>query len=442
MTVSFDHRTAGSAEASWASRLADLPKLDLPVGANVLVLAAHPDDETLGAGGLIARAAATGCGVTVVIATDGEASHPCSPSHLPGQLAAMRRAEVDAAVRTLAAGARLRLLHLPDGALTEHRDLLAAAIAEELSAADLVVSPWCGDGHPDHEACAEVVTQLLAARPHPAQHWQYPIWFWHWGDPDAALPHLARLDLDEDALAAKQRALDCHRSQHQPLSDAAGDEAILPPHVVARFRRDYECFVVTGAASEPGYFDELYRRSPDPWGLDHRFYEQRKRELVLASLPRPTFRRAFEPGCATGALTERLAGRCAEVVAWDGAAAGLAAARSRLAANPHVHLEQRRIPDDWPGGRFDLVVLSEVGYYCPDLDLLAARIIDALDADGVLLACHWRRPAPDHPHRAEDVHAAIGRELHRIVRHDEDDFLLEVWTRSGRSVASETGIVA
>ena len=438
MTVSFDPRTAGSAETSWAARLADLPKLELRADANVLVVAAHPDDETLGAGGLIACAAAMGCPVSIVVATDGEASHPGSSSHSPRQLAAIRRAEVGAAVRTLDVGARLRLLHLPDGALTEHRDVLADAIADELSAADLVVSPWCGDGHPDHQACADAIT----ARPHTAQHWQYPIWFWHWGDPDAVLPHLARFDLDDGALAAKLRALDCHRSQHQPLSGAAGDEAILPPHVLARFRRDYECFVVTAAASEPGYFDALYRRSPDPWGLEERFYEQRKRELVLASLPRQAFRRAFEPGCATGALTERLAGRCAEVVAWDGAAAGLAAARSRLSSVPHVRLEQRRIPDDWPDGSFDLVLLSEVGYYCPDLDLLVARIKATLDGDGVLLACHWRRPAPDHPHRAETVHAAIGRELQRIVRHEEDDFLLDVWTRSGRSVASETGIVA
>lgn len=438
MTVSFDHRTAGSAETSWANRLVDLPKLDPGADTNILVLAAHPDDETLGAGGLIARAAAVGCRVTVVIATDGAASHPYSPTHTPAQLAAIRRAEVHAAVRTLHPGAQLRLLHLPDGALTEHRELLADAIADDLSAADLVVTPWCGDGHPDHQACADAV----AGRPHTAQHWQYPIWFWHWGDPDAALPHLARLDLGERALAAKMRALTCHRSQHLPLSGAAGDEAILPPHVLARFHRDYECFVVPAAASESGYFDDLYRRSPDPWGLDDRFYEQRKRELVMASLPRPTFRRAFEPGCATGALTERLAARCAEVVAWDGAAAGLDTARSRLAADSGVRLEQRRIPDDWPDGRFDLVVLSEVGYYCPDLDLLTARIATTLDDDGTLLACHWRRPAPDHPHRAEAVHAAVGRELHRVVRHEEDDFLLDVWTRSGRSVASETGIVA
>jgi LmbE family N-acetylglucosaminyl deacetylase len=441
MTVSFDHRTAGSAETSWTARLVDLPRLQLRPGANVLVVAAHPDDETLGAGGLIARAAATGCQVSIVIATDGEASHPDSPSHTPAQLAGIRRAEVHAAVRALHADARVRLLHLPDGAVADHRELLADALADDLSRADLVVSPWCGDGHPDHQACAEVVTRLLAAHPQ-LPHWQYPIWFWHWADPDAALPHLARLDLDQFALAAKLRALNCHRSQHRPLSDAAGDEAILPPQVVARFRRDFECFVVTAAASEQGYFDELYARSPDPWGLDERFYEQRKRDLVVASLPRSTFRRAFEPGCATGALTQRLAARCAELVAWDGAASALAAARSRLATRPGVHFGQRRIPHDWPDGRFDLIVLSEVGYYCADLDLLAARIDASLDADGVLLACHWRRAAPDHPHSAEDVHAAIGLRLHRVVRHDEDDFLLDVWTRSGHSVAVETGIVA
>ena len=62
-----------------------------------------------------------------------------------------------------------------------------------------------------------------------------------------------------------------------------------------------------GTSAGSAYFDALYAEHPDPWGLDERFYERRKRDLVRASLPRAHFRRAFEPGCATGLLTVELA---------------------------------------------------------------------------------------------------------------------------------------
>ena len=162
-------------------------------------------------------------------------------------------------------------------------------------------------------------------------------------------------------------------------------------------------------AADPAYFDRLYAAADDPWGLAERFYERRKRELVLASLPRAHFRRAFEPGCATGLLTAGLAGRCDAVVAWDAAAAAVAQAARRLAGAPHVRVEVGAIPGAWPAGEFDLVVLSEVGYYVADLDALAARVDSALAGDGVVLAVHWRHAAADHPQTADDVHRVLGR---------------------------------
>jgi hypothetical protein len=86
-------------------------------------------------------------------------------------------------------------------------------------------------------------------------------------------------------------------------------------------------------------------------------------------------------------------------------------------------------------------VLSEIGYYCLDLDRLRRRVDGGLAADGVVVACHWRRPAEDHPQTAEDVHAAIGRDLQPTVEHVEADFLLHVWARTDRSVAQHDGIV-
>ncbi|MCW2495641.1 SAM-dependent methyltransferase [Jatrophihabitans sp.] len=192
---------------------------------------------------------------------------------------------------------------------------------------------------------------------------------------------------------------------------------------------------------QPGYFDELYAGADDPWGLADRFYERRKRALLLASLPREHFERAFEPGCATGLVTHALAARCDEVLATDVAPRAVELTRRRTAADQNVSVAQACFPDELPGGTFDLVVLSEVGYYCADLDILAAALESILQPDGVVIGCHWRHDAPDHPHTAEAVHAVLGAGRHRLASHVEEDFLLEVWGTAAPSVAQREGIV-
>ena len=94
----------------------------------LLVVAAHPDDESLGAGGWMARSTGLGVEVTVVICSAGEASHPRSRTHSPDRLASMRRDEAAAAVASLAPTAKVKLLDLPDGRLTGVPDVLTAEI--------------------------------------------------------------------------------------------------------------------------------------------------------------------------------------------------------------------------------------------------------------------------------------------------------------------------
>jgi LmbE family N-acetylglucosaminyl deacetylase len=415
-------------------------------GDQLVVLAAHPDDETLGAGGLIAAAAAAGATVTVVVATDGEASHPRSTTHSPAELAGLRRREVYAAIGVLAPTAQVRLLGLADGRLDEQVVALTAGLeAAAGPGCTHIVTPWTDDRHPDHQAAARAGAAFSAARG--AQHWQYPIWAWHWSRPDdGALPpdQLRGVRLDPAVVERKTTALECHSSQHRDLSAADGDEAILGPHMLEHFRRDVEIFVVDAPTEivSRAYFEELYQHDDDPWGLHERFYERRKRAALLAALTRPRFRRAFEPGCATGLLTAELASRCDEVVAWDIAGAAVEQTAARLRGRSEVEVAAGAIPDEWPTGRFDLIVLSEVGYYCTDLPALTARLESSLGDDGVLVACHWRHRAPMHPHSAGAVHGAIGAGHRLVVSHVEDDFLLHVWTRSGVSVAVAEGIVS
>ena len=202
----------------------------------------------------------------------------------------------------------------------------------------------------------------------------------------------------------------------------------------------------SGAGSlPPRYFDDLYATHDDPWGFTDRWYEQRKRALLLASLPRPRFARAFEPGCSIGVLTAELAPRCESLLATDVAEKALEAAAARVAGAPGVVLERRRVPAQWPAGAFDLVVLSEVGYYCsgPDLEVLAERAASSLTPDGVLVACHWRHRVADYPVSGDAVHAALRARpgLEVLAEHVEEDFRLDVLVRApATSVARASGV--
>lgn len=195
------------------------------------------------------------------------------------------------------------------------------------------------------------------------------------------------------------------------------------------------------------YFDGFYRVGADPWGFETRWYEERKRAVTMASLPRQRFGSGFEPGCAIGVLTQELAPRCARLLATDISEVPLTVARQRLSGQSGVSFEQRRVPQDWPAGPFDLIVLSEIGYYCDatDLSLLIAAAVASLTEDGVVLACHWRHPVADYPLTGDEVHEQLRREsgLSVLVEHVEEDFRLDVLVRSPAvSVARRDGLLA
>jgi SAM-dependent methyltransferase len=191
------------------------------------------------------------------------------------------------------------------------------------------------------------------------------------------------------------------------------------------------------------YFDDIYRHHPDPWRFRTRWYEARKRQVTMAALPDRHYRSVFEPGCSIGLLSRLLAERCDRVVAMDVSAAALQQARNDLP--PNVQLQQGSVPADWPSGRFELIVLSELGYYlddegCQQLADLAVRT--ARD----VVSVHWRHPVEDYPLGGDHVHqiieqAAADRGLERICGHIEADFRLGVWSHDHRSVAARTGLV-
>ena len=156
----------------------------------------------------------------------------------------------------------------------------------------------------------------------------------------------------------------------------------------------------------PAYFDHVYQANRDPWGFESSPYEREKYAATLAALPRPHYAEAFEIGCSLGVLTAQLAPRCGHLLAVDVSEAALAQARTRCAGLPQVDIRLMQVPAEFPTQAFDLVLLSEVGYYWSPADLALAvdRVVAGLTTGGQLLLVHWTAPVHDYPLTGDDVH--------------------------------------
>jgi LmbE family N-acetylglucosaminyl deacetylase len=166
-----------AAERRLRSNVADLSPADLERPA--IVLAPHPDDETLGCGGLIASKRAIGVDVTVAFLTDGAGSH-----HHPdgrAELAARRRVEAQAACRILGvADERVVFVGIPDGALGDRVDEAVVAVTDLVrsSAASQIIIPHPDEPPSDHRTVRSIVDQSLWRAGHDAQLLMFPVWLW------------------------------------------------------------------------------------------------------------------------------------------------------------------------------------------------------------------------------------------------------------------------
>lgn len=235
---------AETAESVWEawSLLDRLPRLDLPRG-RLVVVSAHPDDEVLGAGGLLAELSGRPSPPLFVTVTDGEASHPEAPGGRSGKLRSRRAGELAQALKALGYPApAITRLGLPDSGVADHVDRLAHHVTRAVQDADLVLCPSQHDGHIDHATVGRVVTEVCADQ---VEVWQFPIWVWHWTEPaDPTVPWAAagRVDISAGARRRKQRALRCFATQTAALPEDPSATVILPPAVLEHFDRRYEVF--------------------------------------------------------------------------------------------------------------------------------------------------------------------------------------------------------
>ncbi|WP_377973526.1 PIG-L deacetylase family protein [Arthrobacter ulcerisalmonis] len=222
--MSFTLAEPGTLESDWAEALAGgsvAPLvLDWSRFDRLVVLAAHPDDESLAAGGLISQAHAHHVDIVLIVATRGQNSHPQSPTMTPDQLGDLRIHELRRALACLAHDAVLLEGGFVDGRLADSRSQLAAelnGLCSQDPARVLLVAPWSGDGHTDHEVAGDVALQVAASTGCAVL--EYPIWLWFWGTPssgDVPWAALRSLELGETERGRKALAMAEHRSQVEP----------------------------------------------------------------------------------------------------------------------------------------------------------------------------------------------------------------------------------
>lgn len=196
-------------------------------------------------------------------------------------------------------------------------------------------------------------------------------------------------------------------------------------------------------STDRAYFDAVYAEGDDPFRYRASWYERRKRQLLLAALTEQRYARGWEIGCSVGELTAELAERCASLLATDGNERAIAQARMRVVHASHVRTQLARHPEEWPEGRFDLIVFSEIGYYFDAATLtdLVRRIHASLTDEGTLVACHWRHGFSPAPLDGDQVHALLSMELPLLssFHYQDADFVIDGWCGKSISLAQREG---
>jgi LmbE family N-acetylglucosaminyl deacetylase len=222
----------------WSKMLGKCPAWAPEDGA-LLVVAPHPNDEILGAGGLMQTWVAAGREVSVLSVSDGEAANPGFEG-----LANVRREEVREALRKLCpTHVSVTRLGLPDGRITEYLNRVRNAMLSFCRDRLTLIAPYEHDGHPDNDALGAMCVDF-------ARSWNIPIARYPiraWDRPARRGPDVAAMSkerwvkfaLSDDARRAKARAVQCFRSQ---MATATGELAGLPP--VVGQERAYEAFVL------------------------------------------------------------------------------------------------------------------------------------------------------------------------------------------------------
>ena len=386
-----------------------------------LVLAPHPDDECLGAGGILALLAERGLPAKVIFLTDGEDSQPESAVRSRADLAKQRRAEAVAACNLLGVE-DVNFCHFSDGKVPfEGEEGFEEAVVELVRSLQefephTVVTTWRRDRHGDHRAAYQMARELIVRMPGRPRLVEFPVWVWEARSP-TEVPrgdevHAVAVQLGDRVFQKKCRALECHASQIRSEESKDQPGFFLEPRHLDRFSKNREILLLPKKGSvgsvTSDYFEKKYAKSPDPWSYEKSSYEREKYKHLLSLLPEAEVESVLELGCSIGVLTQLLADRCRHLTAMDCSPTALSRAKQRMsgAGVDNVEFVCGQLPTGFPDGAFDTIILSEVGYYLEEeeLEILIDRVLAALSPGGSILLMHWTVYVEDYPITGDAVH--------------------------------------
>lgn len=216
----------------------------------VLIVAPHPDDETLGCGGAIALLRSLNIEVQVLVVSDGTLSHPRSIKYPAPALRKLREQETLAAMQILGVESTMvTFLGLPDGGIanfvsTQSTYTTCATYLNAVSPKTIFL-PWRYDPHPDHRATWHLIHQTISQRSLTPRIIEYPIWDWDQAQQgtvkDTANITGWRLDIDT-VKERKQQAIAQYRSQITDLIDDDPEGFRLTPEMLANFSHSWELY--------------------------------------------------------------------------------------------------------------------------------------------------------------------------------------------------------
>ena len=190
---------------------------------SLLVLAPHPDDETLGCGGLIAMLRTSGVEVSIVFITSGSASHPNSKSHPPELLSKIREQEAIEACKSLnVSGVNVHFLRCQDSKLnamtTSELDDQTKILLEliDVHSFKTIALPWRKDPHPDHIVTSQIGNILIKNYNSQLIKLEYLIWLWENGKEEdwPLTSEVSGFKLDISGFEnQKRQAMEQHQSQ-------------------------------------------------------------------------------------------------------------------------------------------------------------------------------------------------------------------------------------
>jgi SAM-dependent methyltransferase len=161
--------------------------------------------------------------------------------------------------------------------------------------------------------------------------------------------------------------------------------------------------------SSAAFFEAKYQENADPWDFSWSAYELGRYDAIISAISHRRYRRAFEPGCSIGVLTERLAAHCDSVYAIDFSPTASAQAQERCAHLPQIEVRCAALPDGVPAKDFDLLILSEIGYYftAQVWQRISYALVDSIPQGATVLAAHWLGHSLDHCLTGDEVHEVL-----------------------------------